>query len=97
MAGYVGLSYFDLHGFRMGSPAVVASAPPVAVLPVQVPVEVPLAPPAASDAGLPTPSSSPRCNRPGKSPDSALSETGMSLKTSRIALRGNCQSAFPGS
>src|SRR5215469_4633328 len=79
----------------MGTPAVVASAPRVALLPVQVPVEAPLAPQAASDAGLITPTASLRCSRPGKSPGSALSEIGMSPKTSRIARRGNFQSAAP--
>src|SRR6516165_177025 len=79
----------------MGTPAVVASAPLAALLPVQVPVEAPLTLRAASDAGLPTPTASLRCSRPGKSPGSALSETGMSPKTSRIALRRNFQSAAP--
>src|SRR5215469_6823024 len=88
------ISSFDLHGFRMGTSPVVDSAPPLAVLSVRVPVEAPLAPRAASDAGLPT-TASPRRSRPGKSPGSALSETGMSPRTSRIAPRGDFQSAVP--
>src|SRR5215469_8080411 len=79
----------------MGSPLVVAFAPRVGVLSVRAPVKAPLAPRAAFDAALPTPAASLRCSRPGKSPGSALSETGMSPKTNRIALRGNFQSAAP--
>src|SRR5262249_38451226 len=69
----------------------------LAVLSVGAPVKAPLAHRPASDAGLPAPTASPRCSRPGKSLGSALSESGMSLRTSRIALRGNFQSAAPGS
>ena len=92
----VAISYSDLHGLRMGTPLVVASAPLAAAVSLQVPVEAPLARRAASDAGLPGPTASPRCSRPGKSLGSALSETGMSPKTSRIARRGNFRSAAPG-